>query len=145
MDLKPYVLEILDNTYLMSLGTVLDNKPWVSDVVYVFDDKFNIYWLSKIDTRHSKNISLNPIVSASITLSTNQGEDNKGLQIEGKAYKVNGLLPEMAIKHLFKRKKVGVDLKDILKIRDERWYKLIPESIEVIYEPLFGFERRKFK
>jgi len=144
-DLKPLVLEILDNSYLMSLSTCADNKPWTCDLVFVYSNNFEIFWLSKSITRHSTNILNNPNVSATITLSCNQGEDNKGLQIEGKSFLVKGLLPEMAIKHLNKRKKHLDDFKNILKIRDERWYKLVQDNIELIYEPLFGFERRKFK
>lgn len=143
-DLKPLIIEILDATYLMSLGTTSGNSPWVADVIFVYDDDLNIYWLSKDSTRHSSNISINQKVAASITSSAKQGEDNKGLQIEGDAFKVDGLLPKMAIKHLAKRKKIGVDYKNILAIRNESWYMLKPTNIEVIYEPLFGYVKQKF-
>ena len=51
-DIKRLIKEVLEKGYLMSLGTVDEGGVWVSDVIYVFDDEFNLYWISDPDTRH---------------------------------------------------------------------------------------------
>lgn len=141
-DLKSLAIEILNSCYLMSLGTVDDAGPWVSDIVFVHDDELNIYWLSKPDARHSAAVRWNRQAAASITKSNNQGEDNVGLQIAGVVTEIEGNVLEMAQLHLKKRKKVDSNPAEILN-KGQKWYKLTPSLIEVIYEPLWGFEKRK--
>lgn len=41
--IKNLIKEVLDQGYLMSLATVDDGGVWVSDVIYIYDDNFNIY------------------------------------------------------------------------------------------------------
>ena len=86
-EIKKLVEEILSKGYVMSLATLDDGGIWVSDVVYVFDRNFNIYWISQVSTRHSKAIEENSKIAATITTSVHGGK-NEGLQIEGKAEKV---------------------------------------------------------
>lgn len=47
----------------MSLATCADNKPWVCEVHYVYDDDLNLYFRSKIDRRHSQEIQQNSYVA----------------------------------------------------------------------------------
>lgn len=142
-NLESIIKIILESCYLMSLATIDDSGPWVSDVVYVNDNDFNIYWLSKPDTRHSKAIREFNNVAASVTYSNMQGEDNIGLQISGRAKELNENNVELAKLHLKKRKKT----EDPNKILDlgQKWYKLEPGFIDIIYEPLWGFKKMKFK
>ena len=144
-DLKKLIQIILKKGYLMSLGTADKNGPWVSDVIYVYDEKFNLYWLSETKTRHSKAVAVNSKVAATITLSNSRGEKNVGLQIEGKAKKIKGDILALAKQHRLKRgkkspKKVGEILDE-----GESWYCLQPTKIEVIYEPFWGFEKNTLK
>jgi uncharacterized protein YhbP (UPF0306 family) len=44
MDLGKIAKEILEKGHLMSLATVDDGGVWVADVVYIYDDNFNIYF-----------------------------------------------------------------------------------------------------
>lgn len=141
-DLKRITREILDQAYILSLGTVDENGPWVSDLVFVYDDNFNIYWLSLPDTRHSQAIEKNPQVSASVTISYKQGEDNIGLQLEGFARKIEGDILEIATKHLLKRKKPAPKKEGEIFEANQSWYKLKPTKIQIIYEPLWGFEKK---
>lgn len=132
--------EIVDNTYLISLATVDESGPWVFDVVFVHDENFNIYWLSQPTYRHSQAILKDSRAAASITLSTKQGEDNKGLQMSGKIEKVEGDLLEISKLHAFKRKKPGPQPGEAIS-HGQSWYKFTPDKIELIYEPLLGYEK----
>lgn len=141
-DTKNLVLSILEQGYLMSLGTADGNGPWVSDVIYVHDKDWNLYWISETATRHSQAIQKNPKVAATITISNNQGEENVGLQIEGTAEKVSGDILEMAKQHRRKRKKPEQEKEGEILDEGESWYSLKPTKIELIYEPLFGFDKK---
>jgi uncharacterized protein YhbP (UPF0306 family) len=142
-DLKKLAQSILDQGHLMSLGTVDDGGVWVSDVIFVDDGKFNIYWISDPDVRHSQAILKNPKVGATITVS-NPREPGVGLQIEGTAEKIEGGNLELEAKHLAKRGKPRpIEAGQILE--GDSWYRLIPTKIEIIYEPEFGYEKKKLE
>ena len=67
MNLKIRVLEILENAHLMSLATRDDGGLWVADVIFVYGDDLNLYWMSDPDCRHSQAIPKNDGVAGSIT------------------------------------------------------------------------------
>lgn len=141
-DYHKIIIDILEKGYLMSLGTVDDGGPWVSDVIYVHDNNMNIYWLSKTATRHSKAIENSDQVAATITLSNSPDEPNLGLQIEGRATKLDGEHFELAAKHCQKRHQPE-PAKDQPYLDDDRaWYQLKPTKIEIINQPLWGFKKQ---
>jgi uncharacterized protein YhbP (UPF0306 family) len=141
-DLEKLVKSILDQGYLMSLATVDESGPWVSDLIFVPED-LNLYWISEEDTRHSKAILQNSKVAATITISNRGGEDNVGLQIEGLAEKVEGDILEIAIKHRLKRNKPAPKAVGEILDPEESWYLLKPTKIEIIYEPKWGFDKKE--
>lgn len=96
-------------------------------------------------TRHSQAISKNHIVAATITISNNPGEKNIGLQIEGIAEKVEGDMLEVARQHRKKRGKPEPEKEGETLDEGKSWYQLKPTKIELIYEPLFGFEKKIIK
>jgi uncharacterized protein YhbP (UPF0306 family) len=140
-DIKSLILEVLEKGYLMSLGTHDDGGVWVCDVIYIFDEDLNIYWMSDPDTRHSKTVLKNPQVAGTITVS-GQGEDNLGIQFEGMAEKIEGMRWDLAKKHYAKRKKTEPKESDDV-LQGDSWYMIKPKKIELIYERLFGFEKQK--
>lgn len=140
-DIKQLIIEVLEKGYLMSLATVDSGGVWVSDVIYIFDEDLNMYWMSDPDARHSQAIIKNPQVAGTVTVSA-QGEDNLGIQFEGVAEKIEGARYDLAVKHFSKRKKPQpVETEDVL--QGDSWYILKPNKIELIYERLFGFEKQK--
>lgn len=144
-NIKKLIKEVLDKGYLMNLATIDEGGLWVCDVIYVPTDKFELYWLSETKSRHSKAIIKNSQVAATITISNNPGEKNMGLQIEGKAEKIEGDILEIAIKHRLKRKKPAPKKKGEILGVGESWYKITPIKIDLIHEPNFGFEKKKLE
>ncbi len=140
-NLRKLVRQILERGYLMSLGTVDEGGVWVSDVIYIHDGDFNLFWLSDPEVRHSHAIQKNPRVATAITVSNNAGEQNIGLQIEGVAEKLEGNNLALATQHRLKRKKSLPD-RDGEVEEGESWYRLRPTKIEIIYEPQFGFDKQ---
>jgi len=144
-EIRDLVKDVLAKGYIMSLATMDDGGLWVSDVVYIADDNFTIYWLSSVSTRHSKAILANPRVAGNISLKNGPGEENLALQFSGIASKIDGPRPDVSAMHRARRgKPIPEEGKDILE-RDESWYMLKPSIIDLIYEPLFGFEKKKLE
>ncbi len=140
-DIKNLIKEVLEKGYLMSLGTVDDGGVWVCDVIYVFDDDLNIYWMSKLHRRHSKAIVNNPVVAGTITVSGPK-ENNLGIQFAGLAKKIEGARFDLAKKHYAKRSKAEPKETDDV-LGGGSWYMIKPKKIELICEEFFGFEKQK--
>src|SRR3989338_2017231 len=143
IDIKSLIKEVLEGGYLMSLATVDDGGVWVSDAIYVFDDEFNIYWMSDPEVRHSQDILKNSQVAGKITVS-GLGENNLGLQFSGQAEKIDGFRFDLAKKHYSKRNKPEPKEEDDV-LQDDSWYILRPKLIVLINEKLFGFEKQKLE
>lgn len=142
MDIKPKILEVLEKGHLMSLATTSNECGiWVSDVVYVFDEDLNIYWMSNPNVRHSKSILENQNVAGSITISNKSKESNLGIQFSGIAQKIDGQRFDLAKKHLKKRSypepKEGDDV-----LHGSSWYVLKPTRIDLIDEDLWGYKKK---
>lgn len=58
--------------------------PWAAPVFFAYDDKFNLYFISAVDSKHAENISRNPYVAVSIFDSSQPIGMSEGIQIEGK-------------------------------------------------------------
>lgn len=139
-DLRDLVREVLEKGYLMSLGTADGGGAWVADVIYIFDDDLNMYWMSDPETRHSAAIHKSGVAAGTITVS-GQGEDNAGIQFAGFAEKIEGDRYDLAVKHYAKRKKPAPAEDDDV-LQGDSWYVLKPSKIELIYEQLFGFDKQ---
>lgn len=123
----------------MSLGTLDDEGVWVSDVVYIHDENFNLYWISDPEARHSKSIVLNNKVAGSITIS-NLGEKNAGIQFYGEARKLDGSQLDLVKKFLQKKHLESKEDKDIL--QGDSWYAVKPKRIDLIFEEVFGWDKQ---
>jgi len=143
-DIRTRVLEVLEHTHLMSLGTFDEGGVWVADVIFLYDTDLNIYWLSAPDTRHSKAIMKNIKVAGSITHSTKSKELNFGIQFEGSAERLDGVRFDLIMKHWTKRNHKIPDISKALEVLGgDCWYKLVPTRIELIDEVSFGFDRQE--
>ena len=78
----PSVQQYLRTHNVLCLATASDNLPWVAPVFYASDSN-GLIFLSAPHTRHSKNIAINPNVSASIQQDYSEWQDIKGIQLEG--------------------------------------------------------------
>ncbi len=144
MDLRKLIREILEQGHLISLGTLDDGGVWVSDVLYIFDDDFNIYWMSGSEVRHSKAILKNPQVAGTITISNKSKEPNLCIQISGMAEKIEGERLDLATKYLLKKGHPEPKETDAV-LKGRSWYVLKPEFIDVINEKLWGYNKKKLE
>lgn len=85
MDIEQAIRDYLPKVIHMSLATCSNNKPWVCEVHYVFDNELNLYFRSKAQRRHSQEIELNPNVAGNIVMQHSLGQKVRGVYFEGKA------------------------------------------------------------
>jgi uncharacterized protein YhbP (UPF0306 family) len=139
-NIRQLIKEVLEKGYLMSLGTLDEGGVWVCDVIYIYDEDLNLYWMSDPDVRHSKTVLKIPKIAGTITVSLPK-EDNLGIQFEGVAKKIEGARFDLAKKHYAKRNKpTPKETDDIL--QGDSWYVLKPSRVELICEKLFGFNKQ---
>ncbi len=76
---------IIDQSRYMVIATSDKHaRPWAAPVFFAYDDKFNLYFISAVDSKHAENISRNPYVAVSIFDSTQPIGMSDGVQIEGR-------------------------------------------------------------
>lgn len=85
MNLEQIVRENIDKTFHMSLGTSSDNKPWVCEVHFAYDENLNLYFRSLTSRRHSQEIAANPNVAGNIVRQFGLDEPPLGVYFEGMA------------------------------------------------------------
>jgi uncharacterized protein YhbP (UPF0306 family) len=89
------IREYLPQVIHMSLGTSSDNKPWVCEVHFVYDDDLkNLYWISDTTRRHSQDIEANPNAAGTIVTQHHLNQLVRGVYFEGKAHKLEDVSPE---------------------------------------------------
>ncbi len=101
MDVEALIREYLPNIIHMSLGTCADNKPWVCEVHFVYDDGLNLYWRSTPDRRHSEDIAKNPNVAGNIVVQHGPTEKPRGVYFEGTAEMLSGVTENDQVYKLF--------------------------------------------
>lgn len=85
MNIEAIIREYIDKSLHMSLATASDNKPWVCEVHFAYDNDLNIYWRSKTERRHSQEIAQNPNVAGNIVKQHQVDEYPHAVYFEGTA------------------------------------------------------------
>ncbi|HWP93059.1 MAG TPA: pyridoxamine 5'-phosphate oxidase family protein [Thermodesulfobacteriota bacterium] len=142
--IKETILQFLDNHNTMSLATSRGNNPFAASLFYA-NDGFTIYFLSNPHSDHSMNFSQNPNVAITINKDYSEWRMIKGLQINGKAYKVSEEELPAAIKSYSKKhpfvKFICRDGNPTFRMAGVRFFKVIPERIRLIdNEVAFGYK-----
>lgn len=89
MDLEEVIRDYLPQIVHLSLGTSKDNKPWVCEVHFAYDNNLNLYFRSSPSRRHSQEIAANPNVAGNIVKQHGVGEPVRGIYFEGIAEKLD--------------------------------------------------------
>ena len=85
MDAAEQAKELMINNKYLTLSTSEGNVPWISPLYYVIDDKWNLYFVSPLESRHAQHISKNPYVAFAIFDSTQEPGDGIGVQASARA------------------------------------------------------------
>ena len=120
---------IKSNVYL-TLGTA-DKDPWVAPVFYAVDNKYNFYYISQMDSLHTKHILNNPTVAFAIFDSHQKEGAGNGVQGFGEAH----LLKNEELSEAFKwYHTTFVDMKpeSFTGSAPYRFFKIVPEKFYVL-------------
>jgi uncharacterized protein YhbP (UPF0306 family) len=106
-DVEKVVREYIDKSLHMSLATVRNNKPWVCEVHFAYDEDINLYWRSKSDRRHSMEIVENPNVAGNIVRQHGLDEYPHAIYFEGTATLIEDESEHPEIAKLFIQRGLG--------------------------------------
>ena len=135
LDVEKVVREYLPNVVHLSLATSKNNRPWVCEVHFAYDDSLNLYFRSLHSRRHSQEIAENPQVAGNIVRQHQLGEAPTGVYFEGKA----ALIPpgnDQAIAFQCLKARIGVGDEAIEEAKHEDGHKFYKISVENWY--IFG-------
>lgn len=85
MNIEATIRAYLPQVIHLSLATCRNNKPWVCEVHFAYDDDLNLYFVSTPARRHSQEIAANPNVAGNIVTQHDLGEAVRGVYFEGAA------------------------------------------------------------
>jgi general stress protein 26 len=144
---KKYLTECMESTDYCCISTVDPKGVWSNPVYFAWDEKFDLYFISQIHSRHMQNLLKNPRVSVAI-YSTAQKGDVSGIQLEGEA-KILMLMEEATeteIHHAYEtyygRAGYGTDVQGYINNPTWLYVRIKPESIYYFDTRFFDEERQ---
>jgi uncharacterized protein YhbP (UPF0306 family) len=148
-ELKQQVLDYLKSHNTMTLATCAGGAPWAATVFFA-SDELRLYFFSAPESRHCQNLAANGRVAVTVQEDYQDWRKIKGIQLEGRAELVDGLVAKAkamaiyALKYpevikLFTDPTSGVFHKAFLKVR---FYCVVPEKLFFI-DNAQGFGKRQ--
>ena len=97
------IIDFINGHHLLTLATSKENRPYCSNVFYIYDEKNNsIIFSSDIKTRHAQEFSENLNVAGAIALETKDVKKIQGVQLFGEIKELKGARLEKASKQYLK-------------------------------------------
>jgi uncharacterized protein YhbP (UPF0306 family) len=148
-ELKQQVLDYLKSHNTMTLATCAGGAPWAATMFFA-SDELRLYFFSAPESRHCQNLAANGRVAVTFQEDYQDWRKIKGIQLEGRAELVDGLVAKAkamaiyALKYpevikLFTDPTSGVFHKAFLKVR---FYCVVPEKLFFI-DNAQGFGKRQ--
>ena len=147
--LKQQILDYLHSHNTMTLATCSGDVPWAATVFYA-SDEFELYFFSSPDSRHGQNLAANARVAVTVQEDYKDWRTIKGIQLEGKAVRVDGVIEKAKAMAIYARKYAdvirlftdpasGAFYKAFLKVK---FYRVDPERLFFI-DNQQGFGKRQ--
>jgi nitroimidazol reductase NimA-like FMN-containing flavoprotein (pyridoxamine 5'-phosphate oxidase superfamily) len=100
--------EIIDANRYMTLATADGGgRPWASPVWYAHQGYTDLYWVSRPDARHSRNLAVRPEVGIVIFDSTVPEGDGQAVYVEAVAEELDGAERDQGIAIFSRRSEAG--------------------------------------
>lgn len=125
-DIEKTIREYLPSTLHMSLATCVDNRPRVCEVHFVYDKNLNLYFRSKEERRHSKEILENNLVAWSIVYQHQVWEKVRGIYFEWVAQKIIDVDPRSEVNKQFQKRLLKTEkfIKEQMESGGHKYYKI---------------------
>ena len=107
MNVEQAIRNYLPDILHLSLATSIDNKPWVCEVHFAYDDNLNLYFRSLASRRHSQEIAANPNVAGNIVTQHGITDKPRGIYFEGTAAMIESDAERASVIKYFRR--IGAD------------------------------------
>lgn len=128
---------IKDNIYMTIATADKSGEPWISPVVFGYDEDYNLYWMSDKNSKHSKLISQNNKVAIVIF-------DSKAPEGTGDGVYTVGRAAELLERELSKATKIHADrfgkeptpIGKFLGESPMRYYKFTPDIFWKLQDPV---------
>lgn len=145
-DWKKYLLECMNSTQYCSLATFSNRKVWSNPVYFAWDDKYNLYFISQMSSRHMQNIKKNSHIAVSI-YKTEQKGDVLGIQLEGTAIILSKEDSKEEIQHAYNtyygRAGRGPDVQQYVNNPTWLYVKINPSKVWYFDTRFFGEKRQE--
>ncbi|MFC1790373.1 pyridoxamine 5'-phosphate oxidase family protein [Patescibacteria group bacterium] len=130
-ELNKIARDIVKNNIYLALATADDN-PWAAPLFYCVDDQYNFYYISQLDSVHTKHLLKNPKVAFAIFDSHDPEGEGNGIQASGKAYLINK--PKEIKEALEHYSTTYIDCKPEMFVGDNpyRLFKIVPEKFWIL-------------
>lgn len=115
-----------ENAYITLATASETGDPWVSPLSAVHDKKYNFYWGSPVNTKHSLLIKDNPRVAAVVFDSKAPEGTGEGVYFDGKAYEIDDEEELARVTMLMFH--VSKPASDFMDQAPRRLYKFIPDK-----------------
>ena len=133
VDVEKIVRDYLPKVLHMSMATVSDNRPWVCEVHFVYDEGLNLYFRSLASRRHSQEIAANPNVAGSIVWQHQITDYPTGIYFEGTAQLLGHDAERQVVFPLFQERLKSGDESILEEARREDGHQFYKVSVETWY------------
>ncbi len=131
----------------MTLATYGDKGSWATPVIYAWETHsgtFSLYFMSRLSTRHAKNLSDLPRAAAAIH--PNETRPLRGLQMEGTVEMLRGKDAFRVIRIYLRRFPLArrrFSIRAVVQGKlDIRFFRFQPERVFILSEDHFGWGNR---
>ena len=144
-DWKKYLLKCIQSTDYCCIATVDEEGVWSNPVYFAWDERFNLYFISQMHSRHMQNLQKNPRIAVSI-YKTEQKGDVVGIQLEGTVKVISESDGKKEIQHAYNvyygRAGHGPDVQQYINNPTWLYVKITPKQIYYFDTRFFGEERQ---
>lgn len=123
--IRDYINQIIH----LSLATVKNDRPWVCEVHFSYDQELNFYFVSSRNTRHAQELVANPYVAGNIVTQHFKDQKVRCVDFEGIATMLDGDEAQAAYNAYIDRYGPSEGLlNEIQKDGDTRFFKIRVEN-----------------
>jgi uncharacterized protein len=132
-DLAGRIATFLDAHNVMSLATCGPRGSHAANVFYARDG-LSLFWVSDWQSTHSRNIAINPQVSATIAPDYSDFDEVCGVQIFGEAHQLSGTAERDGARALLARRYPTLSGRPIIEhaYTSAEAYRLVPNKVIMI-------------
>jgi uncharacterized protein YhbP (UPF0306 family) len=129
-NLNQIAKDIIKKNIYLTLGTA-DGMPWVAPLFYCVTKDYIFYFISQLDSVHTKHLLKNPQVAFAIFDSSQREGTGNGIQGDGKAYLIKDKELKEEIKN-YNTTFIKVTPETLSGNNPYRLFKLIPDHFYIL-------------